>query len=135
MIKPWGQNLVPVCSYTGWFVCLQFFSIFSLFQYRFTNLLPYFKIKPFSARDIHTLKQTTRCDYVKSSVPSQVCVCALFCFSFLLQWMLFHTPAERDVHMATLSGAVGCTHMFFTRSLTDTTQTYTHGSSFSSGGG
>lgn len=96
MIEPSGQNLVPVCFYTGWFVCLQLFSIFSLLQYRFTNLLPYFKIKPFSARDSHTLKQTTRCDHVKSSVPSQVCVCALFCFFLFFCNGCYFTPPQRE---------------------------------------
>lgn len=79
-------------------VCSSFLYL-ACFQYRFTNLLPYFKIKPFSARDIHTLKQTTRCDHVKSSVPSQVCVCALFCFFFSFAMdVISHPRRERRAH-------------------------------------
>lgn len=38
-------------------------------------------------------------------------------------WVLFHTPTESNTHSATLGGAVGCTHMFFSGACTHTCRT------------
>lgn len=40
-------------------------------------------------------------------------------------WVLFHTPTESNTHSATLHGAVGCTHMFFSGTHAHAGQTYT----------
>ena len=42
-----------------------------------------------------------------------------------MPWVLFHTPTESNTHSATLDGAVGCTHMFFSGTHTHAGQTYT----------